>query len=74
MLQRPRERQRDKKNKHRVLATYQEADSVSLHHSRRPARPRSTSDYFWPYKSLSIDCHRITMWFSPWLGGTQLNG
>ena len=37
MLQRVRERQWNKKNKHRVPTTYQEGDSVLLHHSRLPA-------------------------------------
>ena len=44
MLQRVRERQWNKKNKHRVPASYQEGDSVLVHHSRLPAPPRSTSD------------------------------
>ena len=50
MLQRVRERQWNKKNKHRVPATYQEGDWVLVHHSRLPAWPRSTSDdpYFGP--------------------------
>ena len=49
-LQRVRERQWNKKNKHRVPATYQEGDWVLVHHSRLPAWPRSTSDdpYFGP--------------------------
>ena len=56
MLQRVRERQWNKKNKHRVPATYQEEDWVLVHHSRLPAWPRSTSDdpYFGPYKILSV--------------------
>ena len=37
MLQRERERQWNKKNKHRVPATYQDGDLVLLHHSRLPA-------------------------------------
>ena len=37
MLQRVRERQWNKKNKHRVPATYQEGDWVLVHHSRLPA-------------------------------------
>ena len=50
MLQRVSERQWNKKNKHRVPASYQEGDWVLVHHSRLPAWPRSTSDdtYFWP--------------------------
>ena len=72
MLQRVRERQWNKKNKHRVPATYQEGDWVLVHHSRLPAWPRSTSDnpYFRPYKILSVDGHRITVRCSPRLGGT----
>ena len=71
MLQRVRERQWNKKNKHRVPATYQEGDWVLVHHSRLPAWPRSTSDdpYFGPYKILSVDGHRITVRCSPRLGG-----
>ena len=66
MLQRVRERQWNKKNKHRVPASYQEGDSVLVHHSRLPAWPRSTSDdpYFGLYKILSVDGHR---------GGTLLD-
>ena len=37
MLQRVRERQWNKKNKHRVPATYQEGDWVLVQHSRLPA-------------------------------------
>ena len=72
MLQRVRERQWNKKNKHRVPATYQEGDWVLVHHSRLPAWPRSTSNdpYFGPYKILSVDGHRITVRCSPRLGGT----
>ena len=72
MLQRVRERQWNKKNKHRVPATYQEGDWVLVHHSRLPAWPRSTSDdpYFGLYKILSVDGHRITMRCSPLLGET----
>ena len=72
MLQRVRERQWNKKNKHRVPATYQEGDWVLVHHSRLPAWPRSTSDdpYFRPYKILSVDGHRITVRCSSRLGGT----
>ena len=44
MLQRVRERQWNKKNKHRVPASYQERDTVLVHHSRLPAWQRSTSD------------------------------
>ena len=71
MLQRVRERQWNKKNKHRVPASYQEGDWVLVHHSRLPAWPRSTSDdpYFGPYKILSVDGHRITVRCSPRLGG-----
>ena len=63
MLQRVRERQWNKKNKHRVPASYEEEDWVLVHHSRLPACPRSTSDdpYFGPYKILSVDGHRITV-------------
>ena len=72
MLQRVRERQWNKKNKHRVPATYQEGDWVLVLHSRLPAWPRSTSydPYFGPYKILSVDGHRITVRCSPPLGGT----
>ena len=72
MLQRLRERQWNKKNKHQVPATYQEGDWVLVHYSRLPAWPRSTSDdpYFRPYKILSVDGHRITVRCSPRLGGT----
>ena len=63
MLQRVRERQWNKKNKHRVPATYQEGNLVLVHQSRLPALPLSTSDdpYFGPYKILSVDGHRITV-------------
>ena len=72
MLQRVRERQRNKKHKHWVPASYQEGDWVLVHHSRLPARPHSTSDdpYFGPYRILSVDGHRITVRCSPRLGGT----
>ena len=72
MLQRVREHQRNKKNKHRVQASYQQGDWVLVHHSRLPAWRRSTSDdpYFGPYKILSVDGHRITVRCSPRLGGT----
>ena len=40
MLERVRKRQWNKKNKHRVPATYQEGDWVLVHHSRLPAWPR----------------------------------
>ena len=72
MLQRVRERQWNKKNKHRVPATYQEGDWVLVHHNRLPAWPRSTSDdpYFGPYKILSVNGHRITVRCSSRLGGT----
>ena len=71
MLQRVRESQWNKKNKHRVPASYQEGDWVLVHHSRLPAWPRSTSDppYSGPYKILSVDGHRITVWCSPRLEG-----
>ena len=72
MLQKVRERQWNKKNKHRVPASNQEGDWVLVHHSWLPAWPRSTSDdpYFGPYKILSLDGHRITVRCSPGLGGT----
>ena len=72
MLQRVRERQWNKNNKHRVPASDQEGDWVLVHHSRLPAWLRSTSDdpYFGPYKILSVDGHRITVRCSPRLGGT----
>ena len=44
MLKRVRERQWNKKNKHRVPVSYQGGDWVMVHHSRVPAWPRSTSD------------------------------
>ena len=71
MLQRVRERQWDKKNKHRVPASYQEGDWVLVHHSRLPAWPHSTSDdpYFELYTILSVDGHRITVRCSPRPGG-----
>ena len=67
MLQRVRERQWNKKNKHRVPASYQEGDWVLVHHSRLSAWPRSTRDgpYSGPYKILSVDGHRITVRCSP---------
>ena len=72
MLQRVRERQWDKKNKHRVPASYQEGDWVLVHYSGLPAWPGSTSNdpYFGPYKILSVDGHRITVRCSPRLGRT----
>ena len=72
MLQTVRESQWNKKNKHRVPATYQESDWVLVHHSRPPAWPRSTSDdpYLRPYKILSVDGHRETVQCSPRLGRT----
>ena len=72
MLQRVRERQWNKKNKHRVPASYQEGDWVLVHHSPLPAWARSTSDdpYFGPCKFLSGDGHRITVRCSLRLGGT----
>ena len=50
MPERVGERQWNKKNKHRVPASYEEGDWVLVHHSRLPAWPRSTSDdpYFGP--------------------------
>ena len=67
-----RERQWNKKNKHRVPATYQGGDWVLVHHSRLPVWPRPTSDdpYFRPYKILSVDGHRITVRCSSCPGGT----
>ena len=44
MLQRVRRQHWNKKHKHRVPATYQESDSLLLHHSRLPAWARSTGD------------------------------
>ena len=72
MVQTVRECQWNKKNKHQVPASYQEGDSVMVHHSRLPAWPRSTSDdpYFGPCKILSVDGHRITVRCSLRLGGT----
>ena len=72
MLQRVRECQWNQKNMHRMPASYQEGDSVLVHHSWLPAWPRSTSydPYFGPYKILSVDGHRITVRCSPRLGGT----
>ena len=72
ILWRVRQRQWNKKNKHRVPASYQEGDWVLVHHSPLPAWPCSTSDdpYFGPYKILSLDGHRITVRCSPPLGGT----
>ena len=53
MLQRVRERQWNKKNKHRVPASYQVGDWVVVHHSPLLARPHSTSGdpYFEPTRS-----------------------
>ena len=72
MLQRVRGRHWNKKNKHRLPASYQEGDWVLVHHSRLSAWPRSTSDYpyFGPYKILSVDSHRIIVHCSPQPGGT----
>ena len=72
MLQRVEERQWNKKNKHRVPASYQEGDWVLVHHSRLPASPRSGSDdpYLESYKILSVDGHGITVQYSHRLGGT----
>ena len=72
MLQRVRERQWNKKNKHRLPASYEEGDWVLVLHSRLPAWPHPTSDdpYFGPYKIVSVDGHGITVRCSPGLGGT----
>ena len=72
MLQRVRQRQWNKKNKHRVPAFYEEEDWMLVHHSRLPPWPRSTSNdtYFGPYKILSVNGHPITVRCSPRLGGT----
>ena len=72
MLQRVGDSQWNKKNKHRVPATYQEGDWVLVQHSGLPALQRYTSNdrYFGPYKILSVDGHRITVQCSPRLGGT----
>ena len=72
MLQRVRERQWNKKKKHRVPASYKQGEWVLVHHSRLPAWPRSTSDddYFGPYKILSADGNRIPVRCSSRLGGT----
>ena len=53
-LQRVREGQWNKKNKHRVPASHQGGGWVLVHHSPLPAWSRSTSDdpYFGPYKIL----------------------
>ena len=50
MLQRVGDLNCNKKNKHRVPASYQGGDWVLVHHSQLPAWPRSTSDdpYFGP--------------------------
>ena len=70
MLQRVRERQCNKKNKHRVPASYQEGDLVLVHRSRLPAWPSSTRDDLCdgPYKILSAQGHCITVQCSPRLG------
>ena len=67
MLQRVRERQWNKKNRHRVPASYQGGNLVLVHHSPLPAWSCSTSDdpYFGPYKIPTVDCHRITVRCSP---------
>ena len=72
ILQRVRQQQWTKKNKHRVPASYQEGDWVLVQHSGLPAWPRSTNDdpYFGPYRILSVDGHRITVRCSPLLRGT----
>ena len=75
-VQRVRERQWNKKNKHQLPASYQEGDGVLVHHSRLPAWPCSTSDdpYFGPYEIMSADDHRITVRCSPRLEGTRVCG
>ena len=72
MLQRVREQQLNKKHKHRAPASYQEGDSVLVHHSGLHVWSRFTSDdpSCGPYKILSMDGHRITVRCSPRLGGT----
>ena len=72
MLQTVKERQWNKRIKHRVPASYQEGDWVLVHHTPLTAWPRSTSDdpYFGPYNNLSVVGHRITVRCSPRLGGT----
>ena len=62
MPQRVREHPWDKKNNHRLPATYQEGDKFLVHYSRRPAWPRCISDdpYFGPYSNLFVGGHRIT--------------
>ena len=72
MLQREAERRWNRKNKHRVPASYQEGDWMLVHHSRLPTWPRSTSDdpYFGLYRVRSVDGHRVTVWCSSRLGGT----
>ena len=72
MLQRVKEGQWTKKNRHRVPACYQQGDWVLMHHSRLSAYPRCTGDdrFFEPYKILTVDGHRIIVRCSPRLGGT----
>ena len=72
MLQRMREQQWTKKNRHQVPASYQEGEWVLVHHSRLYAWSRSTSDdpYFGTYKILTLYGHRITARCSPQLGRT----
>ena len=72
MLQRVKEGQWTKKNRHRVPACYQQGDWVLMHHSRLSAYPRSTGDdrFFEPYKILTVDGHRNIVRCSPRLGGT----
>ena len=55
MLQRVRERQWNKKNKHRVPATYQEGDWVLVHHvsAANPHLPR-----------FSLICLRLAIFWS----------
>ena len=57
MLQRVREQQSTRKNRHRLPASYQEDDWLLVHHSRLLAWPRPTGDdlYFAPYNILSVE-------------------
>ena len=72
MLQRVREGQWTKKDRHRVPASYHEAVFVLVHHSQLPAWPNLTSDdlYFVAYKVMTVDGHSITVRCSPRLGAT----
>ena len=76
LLQRVRERQWNKKNKHRSPASYQEGHWVLVARSRLAAWPRSTGNdpYFGPYKILSVDGHHITVQCSFRLAGTLVCG